>query len=286
MSRSFLKPFFTLILAMFGTSLFGGPFTITGDSADSLSIHYNGSPLVTSILSSVTPTASSEKRRYSRVERSDGTTIFNVWSEDLESRFRTEIAIDAEGSQVELTFISEAPAFHPHTRHPKTVKLQLPFARFQNATFEGYAGRATAENRKNGILKADTPKGSLLGTGWRFIAFQKGEDNLVFDFNPIGPGDFISIYNMGAIRGNWTVARNGAYLEMIGGSTLPEIGGMTGAKLRIMEGGGKQKHARALATLIRMDGRNGVAVCPMVGFQISVPRSDQKPSSRCNNFHR
>ena len=221
---------------MFGVSLLAGPFSITGDSVDNVAILYKGTPLITSVTSTTMANMSVVPRKYSRVECADGSTVFNVWNEELESRFRTEVAINAEGTEVEITFIAEAPAFHKETRTPKTLKLQMPFARFQDGKFEGYAGRATAEVLKNGVLAANTPKGSLLNTAWRFMAIEKGDDKLVFDMNPLGPGDFISIYNMGAIKGVWTVARNGANIELIGGSRMGNIGGMTGAKIRIKEG--------------------------------------------------
>ena len=232
-----MKPTFTSVLLAVSMTLVAQPFRIQDDPQGGFRILYRGETLVSEIATSVCSDAVPLKSKTARVAQPDGGVAYQVWCEEEGFRFRTEIAVNGAGTQVEITFLTEAPAYHAEVKLSKWLRLTLPFAPWEGAAFEGLVGRATAETRRDGVLSAQTPEGRLLSSDWRFLTLRKGDRRLLFDFNPVGPGDFISIYSFGAVKGLWSVQRFGGNLRFIGGSVLPEYGGLTGAKVRIREGG-------------------------------------------------
>ena len=230
-----LLPLFFVSLGVFATE-----FRVEELSGGNFRILYGNEVVVDSILTFVTNNPPGEKRKNTRTALPDGGHAWNLWSEEPHSSFRTEIAVNGSGSEVEITFMTEAPAYAPDVTAGKTIQLILPFESWKGKTIEGYIGRATAEVRKKGVVADNTPDGMLLGADWRFLCVTDGKNpGFLFDFNPVGPGDFISIYREGALRGLWKVLRRKDQIQMIGGSVLLPHGGFTGAKIRICRGGMK-----------------------------------------------
>ena len=223
-----------LILSLAGSA---AEFRIEEIPDGNFRIFYGSEMVVDSVITSVTNNQRKEKRKTAKTILPDGGTAYNLWSEEPHSSFRTEVAVSGDGSEVEITYMTEASAYAPDVTAGKTLQLLLPFESWKGKTIEGYVGRATAEVRKKGVLADNAPDGMLFGADWRFLTVTDGKNpGFIFDFNPVGPGDFISIYKEGALRGLWKVLRRKDKIQMIGGSVLLPHGGFTGAKIRILRG--------------------------------------------------
>ena len=155
-----------------------------------------------------------------------GTKVWNVWSEETDKRYRLEIAERSDGA-VEMTLVGQMEGASKF----RTRRLYL------NAPLDVFDGHAYDALRGNG-RSWDHVSGTF-GTAFkRFDVRWMAVDGLVWDFNPIGAGDYISGYNSGAIRGIWPVIRQGSKgYEISGGSGVTASdGGFTGAKLVLREG--------------------------------------------------
>jgi len=227
--------------------LCAGDFAVQNPSEGIYNITYRGKVLIDSITTTVSSNAAAEKRRYSRTVLPDGSEVFNIWSEEKDRRFRTEIALLNNGSVVEMTFMSETRAFAPTLKDSKLLQFTIPYEHFANGSFCGYTGRAIAAVFKKGSFRDLPVRTQMANSDWRYLVLNDGSDrSIVLDFNPVGPGDFISIYPFGALKGLWHCRRDTDKLRFFGGSKLQEGGGFTGTKVRIFAGdmtSYKQAHA-------------------------------------------
>ena len=168
----------------------------------------------------------------------DGTRVWNRWSEARETRIRLEVAVKGDGSEVEITMIGECEAYAKEQR--RLVEIRLPWKAVEGCAYEGLLGNGRAWRPQKGTLdgkaKDDVKIGGAL---WRYLCFQGGAgaaSGVVFDFNPLGAGDYMSSYAGGAIRGVFSFVREGEHARMRGGLVLSERPGITGGKLVLREG--------------------------------------------------
>ena len=189
----------------------------------SLVIAQNGREIVSSIESSgLDAGARTDERRLA-----DGGRVWNRWTEQADSRIRQEVAVKGDGSEVEITMIGECDAYP--AKPERQIVLTVPWRAVAGKSYRGLLGNGRAWREGQGVFADDQPSGPEV---WRYLEI----DGLVFDFNPIGAGDDALSYTTGAIRGVWKVGREGETLRFSSGSTLPERGGMTGAKVVIRAG--------------------------------------------------
>ena len=225
--------FFGIFLMAAGAALHAeGPFSVTFEEGK-IQILHRGEVLVRSV--TATGLDSLQKPvRQSHATLPDGTQVWNLWREDRANRIRQEVALAPDGSRVEISMIGETDAYPQQT--VRQLYLAIPLPALDNMNYQGLNGNGRSYIVKEGtISRRQTPQGDLNGQLWRYLAFTDGEErNLVFDLNPLGPGD--SIFRNGAIKGAWNVVRKGKELRFIGGSVLSPSGGMTGAKAVIREG--------------------------------------------------
>lgn len=231
MKRSLLIPC-SLLLA--GPLVAAGPFALKS-SGTANQIFYRGEPLVESIVSKVLPEGDfTPDTQTSLAPLADGGWVSNLWSETADCRFRQEVAVHPGGRTVEITFMTENAA---HQGFPgKQLDVVIPYSLVEGATYQAYATNSRQIEEITGQFTAATPDGIVGGRKVRFLAIQKGGLKLIFDLNPLGPGDYINNYQQSSVRGIWDIVREGDKLILRQQSSLPPDGGLTGAKLCIREG--------------------------------------------------
>ncbi|MBQ7179017.1 MAG: beta-galactosidase trimerization domain-containing protein, partial [Victivallales bacterium] len=167
----------------------------------------------------------------------DGTKVWNVWSEEYESRYRMEVVLPHDGGSVEISILGEAPAWPKYSK--RQLRMSLPLERFQNTTFKGVTGVSrSGHNFRSGVFDAKLEKGVLLNQLWRFLALDGGKGKkVIFDFDPIGPTNPCPQYPVGVIYGFARLDYQGDVLNVLCGSDTREEGGFTGAKIVLREGG-------------------------------------------------
>ncbi len=165
----------------------------------------------------------------------DGSSVWNVWDDGEETRFRFEAVLSADGSRVELSFLGEAPAFTAHRNRLLTIKM--PYRPWLGASYRGYIGHArNGAKEANGVFTEELPNDYLHGDVWRWFALDGGDgQQLLFDLDTYGPTNPCPFYPTGVIR-CWNIKRDGDHLEFISGKVLPPEGGLTGTKLVLCEG--------------------------------------------------
>ena len=216
----------------------GGSFQIESAADGSFRVLEQTGVLVERIHSQVPGSDDSKARQSSTAALPDGTKVWNLWSEEPDRSFRTEIALAPDGESVEITFAAYCRSYAPGVTELRMLELLVPLARFAGGSYEGLTGRATQCRSVSGKLDDAPDHVSLGNQDWRFLVLSDSAGGKIsFDFNPIGAGDFISIYKDGTVRGVWGVRRENDLLRFIGGTAFYERGGFIGAKVRIRRGG-------------------------------------------------
>ena len=168
----------------------------------------------------------------------DGTRVWNRWSEARETRIRLEVAVKGDGSEVEITMIGECEAYALHRK--RLLEIGLPWEAVSGCAFEGLLGNGRDWRPKSGVVEAETKTGAKIGgETWRYLCFKGGDaaaSGVVFDFNPLGAGDYMSSYASGSIRGVFSFWRDGRQARLRGGIELTSRPGITGGKLVLREG--------------------------------------------------
>ncbi|MBQ6472166.1 MAG: hypothetical protein IJJ33_09295 [Victivallales bacterium] len=203
-------------------ALFAGAFEVREENGRFLITH-GGREIVAAIDSS----GLGEGSKASQTRLPDGGRAWNRWSEQRDTRIRQEVAVTADGSEVEITMIGECDAYPASPE--RQIVLTVPWRTVAGKRYRGLIGNGRDWREGQGVFADGQPP---VPDVWRYLEI----DGLVFDFNPIGAGDDALSYTTGAIRGVWRVSREGEDLRFTSGSTLPERGGMTGAKVVIREG--------------------------------------------------
>ena len=166
----------------------------------------------------------------------DGTKVWNIWSEEYESRFRMEVVLPHAGNSVEISLLGEAPAWPKYSK--RQLRMHLPLGKCKNTTFKGVTGVSRAGHAfRSGVFDDKLEKGLLLNQLWRFLALDAGKNKkVIFDFDPIGPTNPCPQYPVGVIYGFGRIDYQGEALDILCGSDTKDEGGFTGAKIVLREG--------------------------------------------------
>ena len=205
------------------------------ENAGACSVLCNGRVLISGLKMVLTPgEALPADTRTSCEKRPDGTHLYWLWNENPETRFRCEVAVRPD--LVEITMAGEAPAFA--TQLDRELQLFLPYEAFRNVPYRALAGNGREFREVKGVFPEQPPKEGLPDIPFRFLAANICGSDLIFDFMPLGAGDYCTTYKTGVIRGVWMVTRgrNKDSLRFSCGAMQPWFGGFTGTKLVIREG--------------------------------------------------
>ncbi|MBE6367176.1 MAG: hypothetical protein E7052_04620 [Lentisphaerae bacterium] len=223
-----MKKLFTLFALLAGAVLFAGDFTVTGEKND-LVIKYKGEVLVKSV--DLTVPAQPDKFEYKVLP--DGTRVWNAWNENPEYKFRREIALHSD-DHLEITLSSNVP-IHTTNRLRK-LTLNIPYSFVQGGKYQALSGNGRSWSPVKGEFADNAPNKAFPKAPWRFLALEKAGKDLIFDFNPIGAGDYCSSYAGGAVRSVWIAERKNDTLELFSGSTVPVAHDFSGLKMTIRAG--------------------------------------------------
>ena len=164
----------------------------------------------------------------------DGMTVYNVWSEEKDCRYRQEVAVPEDGSRVEITFACSGEAY---TERPLCgVSVELPYSLIENASFEGLYGNSRKWLKMDSTFTSENME-RIEKEQWRFMAL-KGSPlgEVIFDFHPRGAGDENAMYRAGVVRGVWKVERKGGMLVLKANTDFGERGGTFHAKMVLRRG--------------------------------------------------
>jgi len=166
----------------------------------------------------------------------DGSKVWNIWNEELESKFRMEVVEFGDGKSVELSILGDVPAWPKYPQ--RQINMQIPMAQFKDAPYRGVVGLSRGPHIfKEGVFNDKLPKGLLDGQKWRFLAINGGQGKqITIDFDPIGPSNPCSGYPAGLIHGFASPFYQGDNLTIVCGSATRKNGGMTGCKVILREG--------------------------------------------------
>ena len=152
--------------------------------------------------------------------------VWNVWCEEKDGRYRLEVAERPDGA-VEITMSGQVGPFDRF--RARKLNLFIPAQLLDGRGWQAFVGDGRRVQTAKGEWALDFSEQKM-----RFLA----TDGLVFDFNPLGAGDWASMYTAGAVKGIWQVERAGdRHYRFSGGSYLGRAaGGFTGAKIVIRPG--------------------------------------------------
>lgn len=164
---------------------------------------------------------------------SDGTKVWNRWSEVRDRRFRLEVAQRADGA-VEISMSAQMEPSSKCRR--RFLDLMLPEAVYRGKSFEAVTENVVRFVREKGVFDASFKPGL-----WRWMSAA----GLTFDFNPLGPGDTWGNQpsaegwaHHDAVYGNaQATACDGGWSVRSGSDVKSTYGGFAGAKIVIREGG-------------------------------------------------
>lgn len=170
--------------------------------------------------------------RTSYAELPDGSKVWNRWSEVRDRRFRLEVAKRADGA-VEITLAGQMEPSSACRR--RILDLHLPDASFRGKDYELMSENIEVYRKLTGRFDGSETN---LCARWLFA------DGLVFDFNPLGPGDEFGATKPGegwahvdAVRGYaYLSSESGGWRISIGDEVKSSYGGYVGGKVVIREG--------------------------------------------------
>jgi len=229
MKRAF--PLFCLLTAALTAS---AGFELRETNGQCTVLH-NGRELISRLKMVLTPDAPlPEGTRTSCEKRSDGTHLYQLWNENPETRFRCEVAVRPD--LVEITMVGEAPAFAAQLN--RELRLSIPYDALRHAPYRALAGNGREFRETKGEFPGNPPREMLPGSPFRFLATKVYGTDMIFDFMPLGAGDYCTTYKTGVIRGVWVVTggRDKKTLRLSCGASQPWFGGFTGTKIVIREG--------------------------------------------------
>ena len=162
------------------------------------------------------------KRSYA--EKAGVGKVWNVWSEEPDFRHRLEVVERTDGA-VELTLAGQA-ADGPTPYRARRLYVFAPIGVFDGRAYDALQGNGRAWKPTNGTFD-----GAFRRDSFRWLAC----DGLVWDFNPIGAGNYCNQYPSSTIQGVWSFIRQGGkrHYEIASGGAS---GGYTGTKLVLREG--------------------------------------------------
>lgn len=168
----------------------------------------------------------------------DGARVWNRWSQDPDRRFRLEVAARADGA-VEITLMGEVGCDSACRR--RMLHLGLPDQALLGKRYRRVSRESSSAFRaygeEDGVFEAE-----MKPFVTRFLA----ADGVVYDFNPLGPGDESGAIlwedsgnqlNNNGVGGYWQVCREGGGFRFsCGGDVAASWGGFAGGKAVIREG--------------------------------------------------
>ena len=184
-----MKRFVVLALFFLGLScLIGEPaFSIVPKGKGHFQIMHRGKVLFEDTLPVVRDDGVQPKLQEKFQKLTDGTSVWNVWNDDFETRFRMETAISADGSRIEISFLGEAPADTKHRQ--RMLYLRGSYKNFAGMKYHGYIGHARSNAKeRSGVLAADLADGYLHDDIWRWLELDDGSGHpILFDLDTYGP---------------------------------------------------------------------------------------------------
>ena len=224
------KHFTCSIAALFSCAalaLYGGDFELKTNGT----VNFQGQTLVKSTGFTCGSTELLEGKSGKMEKLADGSTVINRESRSTVP-YREEIAVNGDGSEVEITFSMRVESDHEavRSRQPLIYAVKLPWSVFANKNYKGVVGRVNVVKISEGACNTDFASGyknmrSIVLTG------SDPDDGLVLDFNPIGFADYISDYSGNCVRGIWSVTRVGDEIHCTVGISPDERADF--AKLRV-----------------------------------------------------
>ena len=225
-----MKRFFVFAAMVLAAAVWAAPgaFTVDSDGKGGFVIRHRGTVLVSSVKSLGVPSAAPKAETLA-----DGTRVWNLWNANRDASVRQEIALKADGSEVEITMIGEAEAFCPTPA--RCVYLSVPQPLVEGWSYEGL----TVSGRRWVPVKGTFAAAQKFPShAWRYFLMKApdAETGVVFDLNPIGAGDFIMMYGTGCVKGVWSISQEKGEVKFTGGSAIGQGGGLSGAKVVLREG--------------------------------------------------
>lgn len=205
-------------------------------SSPDIQIKWKGENLVISdSLSWIFGNTIGEHAKTYKVEQKNGWEITNVWNENFVLPYRREVGLSPNGKKVELTFQAHQNALMDNYPSPLiTYKLMLPISLFAGSSWDAFVGRSQNGSWRSGTLAADTGD-EMIVNGVRWITFNTTTGPITFDFNPHGvPTYYVGGINTMAVQ--WTLTKQGNYLELSISTPATNYGGDFTTKLTIFEG--------------------------------------------------
>lgn len=184
-----IKEIILAAAATAGMGISAGDFSF--DSSNGLQVRYKGRVVVSSdrLMFDKKVVPIKDKRS----EQINGNPVVNAFDTVDDIKFRREVALRENGSEIEITFQAFVPAYHPltesdpesHTKRKNlTYQLIIPPDVFSNSTFSAHTGRSGRSTHITGTLPKKSPRGYSV----RHISLVKDGQSLVFDANPKGVG--------------------------------------------------------------------------------------------------
>ena len=246
---------FTAILTAFAGSLVltGATYQVIPEGA-TCRILRDGKPFISTIGNPITGSkAGPYKYKVDKQTLKDGSVVWNFTSTDPRLNCRMEVALLKGGSELEITASTSRPAKTDMRTKPQPLlgfKLAPEF--YRDAEYDGLMDNTRVWNRKKGSL-TDFSKFPFRKY-WRYLTLRKGDDSVIFDINPIGPGDFESNSGVGICRGIAWIQADEKGMEIRWPNTIYSFGGMVAAKMRIKDGRFEDYHNdHALKTFMYTD---------------------------------
>jgi len=223
-----MKKLAALTVLLLGTTVFAGNFSISGEK-DDLVIKYNDEVLVKALK----VRAPEPFTKFDYKVLPDGSRVWNAWNENPDNKYRREIALRPDNC-VEITLSFDVPIFTEDRL--RAAYMHLPYEFFADGEYQALTTNGRSWKPISGTFAANAPSKPFPDRPWRFMAFEKGDKKLIFDFNPIGAGDYCMMYTGGAVRSVWAVERKGDEMVMSIGTNVPVANDFTGMKVIIREG--------------------------------------------------
>lgn len=165
----------------------------------------------------------------------DGSRVWNRWSEQNDRRFRLEVAARADGA-VEITLLGSADA-DSQVRN-RYLNLAIPGVALRGKSYRCITSLKANEYAEGGEKFTQDMQPFFT----RYLA----ADGIVWDFNPLGVGDFSgqvvrtergNQLNRNGVIGYWEVSSAGSNYRFSSGDRISASwGGFTGGKVVIREG--------------------------------------------------
>lgn len=187
----------------------------------------DGQPVIERVFVDLGGDGAAPEVKRSYAEKEGLGKVWNVWSEDNDRRYRLEVVERTDGA-VEMTLAGQMEG--SSTYRNRRLYLYAPSSVFDGHDYDALQGNGRAWSPVHGTFG-----GAFSRNSFRWLAC----DGIVWDFNPIGAGNYCNQYPSGTIQGVFSFIRYGGkrHYEMAAGACIGgPAGGFTGAKIVLREG--------------------------------------------------